>query len=44
MIKEFFLLGFPPTLAYRNHLAVIGVKILSTVQGEFKITNKEIQF
>ena len=40
----FFLLEFPPTLAYKNHLAAIGVKILSTVQGEFIITSKEIQF
>ena len=40
----FFLLGFPPTLAYRDHLAAIEVKILSMVQGEFTITSKEIQF
>ena len=40
----FILLGFPSTLAYRDHLAAIGVKILSTVQGEFIITSKEIQF
>ena len=35
----FFLLGFPPTLAYIDHLAAIEVKILSTVQGEFIITS-----
>ena len=35
---------FPPTLVYRDHLAAIGVKILSTVQGEFIITSKEIRF
>ena len=40
----FFLLGFPPTLAYRDRLAAIGVKILSTVQEEFIITSKEIRF
>ena len=40
----FFLLGFPPTLAYRDHPAAIGVKILSTIQEEFIITSKEIRF
>ena len=40
----FFLLGFPPTLAYKDHLAAIGVKILSTIQGKFIITSKEIHF
>ena len=40
----FILLGFPPTLAYRDHLAAIGVRILSTVQEELIITSKEIRF
>ena len=40
----FILLGFPPTLAYKDHLAAIGVKILSMVQEEFIITSKEIRF
>ena len=40
----FFLLGFPPTLAYRDHPVAIGVKILSIVQREFKITSKKICF
>ena len=37
----FFLLGFPPTLAYKDHPTDIGVKIFSMVQGEFVITSKE---
>ena len=28
----FFLLGFPPTLAYKDRPAAIGLKILSTIQ------------
>ena len=40
----FFLVGFPPTLAYKEHPAAIGVKILSTVQEEFIITGKDIRF
>ena len=40
----FNLLGFPPTLAYKDHPTAIGVKILSTVQEEFIITSKEIRF
>ena len=41
---EFFLLGFPPTLEYRDHLVAIGVKIFSTVQEEYIFTSKEIRF
>ena len=40
----FFLLEFPPTLAYRDHFVTIRVKILSPIQGEFIITSKEIRF
>ena len=40
----FILIGFPPTLAYKAHLAAIGVKIFITVQEEFIFTSKEIRF
>ena len=40
----FILIGFPPTLAHKDHPAAIGVKILSTEQEEFIITGKEIRF
>ena len=43
-ILVFILIWFPPTLAYKDHLAAIGVKIVTTVQEEFIITSKEIRF
>ena len=39
-----FLLGFPLTLAYKNHPAAIEVKVLSTVQEEYTFTSKKIRF
>ena len=39
----FILLGFPPTLAYKDHPVAVGVKIFSTVREEFIIISKEIR-
>ena len=40
----FIVLGFQPTLVYKDHPIAIGLKIPSTVQEEFIITSKEIRF
>ena len=40
----FILIGFLPTLAYKDLFAAIGVKILSTVPEEFIIASNDIYF